>query len=366
MRPLILALHVAATLTCSTVVAADYLKLGINYTWYKLDATQLNQCTPHSALILRGGGIIEQYNNPVVRREVRDQLEAMHRAGFSTVRTLISGAHRPFGDHKEGLIGTSKGEISQQDQDNIGSFVGDIVAAGFGGLEVSYGFLLEGNLYCRRASWGDCFDASRTDENWRFIAQATRVVNGAAQAIPHRFDLQNEGCPSRYMTPQAVANASQYLVTIVERFRQQFGDNWLVSCPDSPNSERLKMLLDVLKRSNLTPKYVEIHGYSNDVTHVKGALAAANTFATQINAGLILGELRYHSEEQVKDIQDFMRAEPNHRIMELIQWPLALPEGKCAIDTDPPYTLGPYEKINEELITSSPLKALRHQRWGSD
>jgi hypothetical protein len=345
MRPLMLVLHVAAAVACSTVVAADNLKLGINYTWYRLDATQLKQCTPHSALVLRGGGIIEQYSNPEVRREVHDQLEAMQHAGFSTIRTLVSVAHRPFGDHKEGLIGTSEGEISQQDQDNIRSFVSDIVAAGFGGLEVSYGFLLESNPYCRRTNWGDCFDSTRTDENWRFIAQATRIVNGAAKAIPHRFDLQNEGCPSRYMAPQTVGNASQYLTTIAARFRQQFGENWLISCPDSPNSERLKLLLDVLKRSNLIPKYVEIHGYSNDVGHVRDALAAANSLATESDARLILGELRYHSEKQARVIRDFMRAEPNHRIVELIQWPLALPESDCPIDSQPPYSLGPYETI---------------------
>jgi len=324
------------------VPAVSRVTLGINYSWYRVNEGQVAECAVRRSGVLWGGGILDQYQDPSVRQTVRENLRDMHSAGLDAIRTFISGAYEPFNHHNEGVIGTTTGEISAQNQENIKNFVADIAAAGFRDLEFSYGFLLAGNIFCKRVEWGDCFEPQRTDENWRFMATATELINRAAGSMPHRFDLNNEGCPSRSMPAQTVENAARYLSTIASRFQQQFGHNWLISCPHSAHADRLQTLLELLGQSGLVPKYVEVHSYSDDSNMLRGELTIANSLAAQINASVIVGELRYHSEAQASIISEFMRSNSGNRIVEILQWPLAHPENHCPIDTSPPYDPGPY------------------------
>ncbi len=68
----------------------------------------------------------------------------------------------------------------------------------------------------------------------------------AAGAMPLRFDLSNEACPASNMLPATIANAGRYLTTIAGRFEAQFGSNWLISCPNSPRSERAALMVKLL------------------------------------------------------------------------------------------------------------------------
>jgi len=144
------------------------------------------------------------------------------------------------------------------------------------------------------------------------------------------------------MPASTIAHTKTYLATIISRFRAKYGDNeWLVSCPDSKKGDRLKALLEGLRESNLRPKFVEIHTYKEDPDHVREVISSANELAAQIDAKVILGELRYHSEVQEKVIHDYLRNQPNNRIVDILQWPHAM-DSSCPLDTAPPYDLGPY------------------------
>lgn len=323
--------------------AAEKPKLGINYNWYQLRADQIPECDEHPAWVLWGGGVVQQYNDPKIRDAVRGQLAQMHGAGFVSMRIILHASHLPA-DHKEGLIHTVSGDISSQDQDNIRNFVGDVAAAGFRSLEVAFGFQQEGKIFCKVNVWGDCFDPARTDANWRYIDGATALVKSSAHAMSLRFDLNNEGCVAPSMPASTIANAKKYLSTIASRFREKYGDDeWLISCPDSQRGVRLAAMLEGLRESDLKPKFVEIHTYKEDPDHVREVITTANDMAAQIDAKLILGELRYHSAIQEKVIHEFILNHPNNRIVEILQWPHAA-SGKCPIDVQPPYDPGPYSQ----------------------
>jgi hypothetical protein len=336
------AIILVALTRLSPAAAADNPTIGINYNWYQLRADQIPECKEHSAWVLWNGGIVQQYNDPKIRASVRGQLAQMKRSGFVSMRIILHASHLPA-DHKEGLIHTVSGDISVQDQENIKNFVSDVATAGFRSLEVAFGFQQEGKLFCKINEWGDCFDPGRTDANWRFIDSSAALVKSSAQAMSLRFDLDNEGCVAPSMPPRTIVNAKKYLATIASRFREKYGDDeWLISCPDSQRAARLAAMLDGLKEFNLKPKFLEIHTYREEPDHVREVITAANDMAAQIDAKLILGELRYHSGIQEKIVHDFIHDQRNSRIVDILQWPLAASETKCPIDVQPPYDPGPY------------------------
>jgi hypothetical protein len=338
----LLAVFLAALFWPPAATAGERPKLGINYNWYRLRDDQIAECKTHSAWVLWGGGVVQQYSDPIIRDLVRAQIAKMHAAGFVSMRIILHASHLPA-DHKEGLIHTVSGDISSSDRDSIRNFVGDVAAAGFQGLEVAFGFQREGKIFCKTNVWGDCFDPARTDPNWRFIDEATSLVKSSAHSMALRFDLNNEGCVARSMPAGTIANAKKYLATIATRFRDKYGDDdWLISCPDSERAMRLADMLAGLREYHLKPKYIEIHTYKNDPTHVQEVISAANAMAVQIDAKLILGELKYHSDIQEKVIHEFIRGQPNSRIIDIFQWPLAGSDSKCPIDVQPPYDPGPY------------------------
>jgi hypothetical protein len=290
-----------ATVLSSSAFSSEILH-GINYTWFRLNDAQMTQCAHAPASIFWGGGILAQYGSPDVRRVVADQLRSMRQAGFLVIRTLIIG-RRPFMDHSEGPITFQSGNLTEAERQNVISFVRAIEAAGYPKLEISFGFLERNAIYCHTHEWGDCFDTSRTEENWRFVSGVAQAALSARSSLSVRFDLLNEGCPSPYMPPRTIENATAYLQTMAARFASSFGSDWLVSCPDSPRAQRLEMLLHLLGERGLVPKFLEIHTYRTDPSVVISSLDAANEMATQIGAELILGEFRYHSAEQSRIIQ---------------------------------------------------------------
>lgn len=306
----------------------------------------MNECEVRSSAPLRGGGILSQYVREHVRTTVREQLREMLKAGFSTIRTSITHRRSRYND-LEGPLLSEDGSISMTDRQAIGHFIDDIHGAGFHAVEIVFGFLEESNIYCRRAAYGDCFDSRVADVNWRFIRQATEAVMSEAGDLGVRFDLNNEGCPSPSMEPSAVAAAARYLQTIASNFQQEFGTNWLISCPDSPHAQRLILLLTELQEVGLRPRYVEIHTYDTDQASVTNLLDAADSAAKTARASLIIGETRYHSVEQAVIFQRWLRMHASNSVVEIDEWPLRDPATRCSVDTIPPYTPGPLTNLND-------------------
>jgi hypothetical protein len=107
----------------------------------------------------------------------------------------------------------------------------------------------------------------------------------------------------------------------------------------------LGLLLDILASGGLSPKFVEVHSYRTESGYLESVLDSANRMAEHINAGLILGEIAYHSSEQAAQVVDWLRGHPNSRLIDVMQWPLTNPQSRCQFDTPPPYTPGPFLAI---------------------
>jgi hypothetical protein len=329
---------------------ASPIGIGVNYNWWKMGLTSLEECKAQGKPRSVGSWILTAYQNPAVRRVVNDQLRSMRRAGFTTLRVLVYYKHVSWSDPT--AFTSMDGNMSSVEESELHNFVGDIAAAGFTTLEVTFDFGGENWLFCRKSVWGDCFDATRTDENWRFISAVAQSALGAAGSMPVRFDLGNEHAPSPTMPERTLKQAKTYLQTIASRFMARFGDMWLVSAATpfdaaaTQTTERLDVVITDLAEVGLVPKYLELHQYSDDVADIDSSLDATQALAQKTGAQVIFGELRYHDAVQSSAIADWLGRHPDSRIVDLIQWPEYDPSQICAVNPNPPYTPGPLGVIH--------------------
>lgn len=317
--------------------AAAEVEVGMNYSWWRFTPKTPAECEARPASVFRGNWIVDQYHSPEVEGAVRDQLRTMRAAGFTRLRTLVFH-RRPIADQLTGALLSATGDLSPRDRKSVGEFVGDIARAGYRGLEIGFGFVEQNSLFCRKQDWGDCFESTRIEENWRFISQVAETARAAAGSMPLRFDLQNEGCPAPSMRAPAIANAAQYLTTVAARFQARFGSNWLISCADSPRSQRAALMVNQLGRAGLSPRFIEIHTYRAQPARVVEALDGADDLAERLGASLIVGEMRYHSAEQNAIVRDWLQRRPRSRLREVYQWPLHDPSSRCQMDSGPPFS----------------------------
>jgi hypothetical protein len=330
--------------------AATTIGIGINYDWWKFALTTLEECRTAAEPRSVGSWIVPAYQNPNVRTIVRAQLRSMRGSGFTTLRVLVFHDHIPDASESDSFTSLD-GHVAPEDAAKLRNFVTDIAAAGFTTLEIVPSFVSENDLYCREKAWGDCFDPRRTDENWRFIAETTRIVSAAAAPLALRFDIANEAAPDPHMPASALRQAKTYLTAIAGRFAREFGDSWLISAarsdasPATETGDRLGLLVADLGEAGLRPKYLELHSYSGDGNDLVESLNEMQSLAQRIDASVILGEMRYHSEVQASAVAGWLAKNPQSRVIDLIQWPEYDPSQICAIDPQPPYTPGPLGKI---------------------
>jgi hypothetical protein len=327
---------------------AGQIGIGINYDWWRFSLTNLRECREQQQPRSVGSWILPQYQDAHVRAMVKAQLAAMHRAGFTSLRIMDFYYHTTDA-HADDSFTSTDGSITASDRRKLGDFVRDIASAGFTSLEVVPSFQAENWLYCRNHTWGDCFEPRRTSENWRFIEQTARTVLAAKGSMTVRFDLGNEAAPDPSMALKTLANARVYLQTIAGRFQAEFGSIWAISAARSDastaveTSARQELLLNDLAQAGLRPKFLELHLYTADGNDIADSLNRMETLAERIDAQVVLGELRYHSDAQAAAIGGWIAAHPASRIVDLIQWPEYDPSQICAIDPQPPYTPGPLE-----------------------
>lgn len=327
-------------------VLAALLGIGINYNWYHFTLMSLHDCQAQQQPRSVGTWILPQYDDPHVRSVVDEQLRAMHRAGFTSLRIMDFYDHTTDA-HADDSFTSTDGRIRPADQKKLANFVADIAAAGFTTLEVVPSFQAENWLYCRNKVWGDCFDSNRTNENWRFIEETTRTVLAARGSLDVRFDLGNEAAPDPHMPAQTLAKARAYIQSIATRFQREFASDWTFSAARSDRStatetgDRLSLLVDDLARVGLHPKYLELHLYTADGNDLQTSLTEADALARRIQGKLVLGELRYHSDVQASAIKGWLEKHPNSTLITATQWPEYDPSQICAIDPVPPYTPGP-------------------------
>ena len=328
--------------------------IGINYIWWRLTPVSLAQCRADGEPLASGNFFLPFYQDPVVRAEVRRQLAAMHASGFTTLRVLVFYYHTTDASSADSFVGTN-GNLRVPDRAKLRDFVTDVAEAKFARLEVVPSFQAENWIYCRKHDWGDCFEPSRTDENWRFIRETARIAIGAARDMDVRLDLANEGAPDPTMNAKTLKRASAYLQAVAGRFQTEFGSAWTISTARSQasaageTSNRLELLVQDLGAAGLVPRYLELHTYSADGNDVTESLDELNAIATRIGAKEILGELSYHASVQAGAIAGWLRRHASAPVVDLIQWPEYDPYLACAPMPQPPYSPGPYSTIHERV-----------------
>lgn len=331
---------------------AALIGIGINYNWYDFHLESPHDCRANGESRSAGVWILPHYGDPAVRAKVRRQLAAMHASGFTIVRTLVFHDHST--DAEDDSFTSLDGSLTPADVHKLHDFVSDVSRAGFRSLELGPTFVEENDLYCKRHARGDCFDAKRTDENWRFISDVASTAIGASGAMTLRFDLGNEQAPDPRMPLATLQNAKAYLGTIATRFQSAFGSRWLISAARSDASnatetaDRLNLLVADLAAAGVKPPLLEVHTYSADGNDLKQSLDDAQRIAESIDANVILGELPYHSAVQAKTVASWIARHPGSRLVDVLQWPED-PSNICGIDPEPPYTPGPYGEIGSGL-----------------
>jgi hypothetical protein len=327
---------------------AALIGIGVNYNWYAFHLESLRDCRANAESRSVGAWIVPHYGDPAVRATVRQQLAAMHASGFTTLRTLVFHDHST--DLEDDSLTSLDGSLTSADARKLLDFVGDVARAGFRSLELGPVFVEENSLYCKRKLWGDCFDANRTGENWRFISSVATTAIDAAGTMTLRFDLGNEEAPDPRMPVATLQKAETYLGTIAARFQTAFGSRWVISAARSDASnasetaDRLNLLVSDLRAAGLRPPFLEVHTYSSDGNDLKQSLDDAQRIAQPIDANVILGELPYHSVVQAKTVAAWIARNPGSRLVDILQWPED-PSLVCGTDPAPPYTPGPYYNV---------------------
>lgn len=317
----------------------------MNANWWRYDLE-----TKPCGITSRGSWIVDEYDQPGVRDIVRSQLAAMRASGFDSLRIMVFHRHADPGKFP---FGSPDGSISPSAAARLGNFVQDIAAAGFVKLEVAPAFVLENALWCRKQQAGDCFDPSRTDENYRFIAGVARITIASSGTMPLVFDLGNEYAPDPRMPQSAREHAKAYLQTIAGRFIKDFDRSWVISAarpgpkaPPATLTARVELLLADLSEAGITPKLLEIHDYANDAADFEEVLDQTETLAQRIGARFTVGEMLYHSDAQANGAVSWLKANPSSRLDGFIEWPTKLENPGCEIAPDLPFTPGPLLKIH--------------------
>lgn len=332
------------------VLLAALIGIGINYNWYSFRLESPHDCRANAESRSAGAWILPHYGDPAVRATVQRQLTAMRASGFTTLRTLIF--HDRSTDVEDDSLTSLDGSLTPADARKLHDFVGDVARAGFRSLELGPVFVEENSLYCKRKTWGDCFDRRRTAENWRFISSVAATSIDAAGTMSLRFDLGNEEAPDPRMPAPTLQNAKAYLGTIAARFQTAYGRRWLISTARSDASnasetvDRLNLLVADLAAAGVRPPFLEVHTYSSDGNDLKQSLDDAQRIAQPIDANVILGELPYHSAVQAKTVASWITRNPDSRLVDVLQWPED-PTQVCGIDPAPPYTPGPYAGLGD-------------------
>jgi hypothetical protein len=328
-----------------TATAAD-IEIGMNYNWWRFAPKTQEECRAHPAAPFRGNWLLPQYEEEHVRTTVKTQLREMHDSGFTFLKIFVWHRRSELG-HDPEFFFSEDGSLDSDDKAKLQNLVRDIAAAGFNGLEVGLGFIDQNSPFCRKRDYGDCFEPSRTDENWRFASDVTKAVQDVAGRLFVVVDLANEGaCPAGNMKPSSLLNIKRYAQTIASRWQSQFGNRWVMSCPNSAKAARLDLLVQYLGEIGIRPRYIEIHNYESDSMTIDPTLDEVQSLAERLGAHAILGEMQYHSEEKVTILDGWLRAHPQSPFIAMIMWPLKNPtNGGCGMDTGPPYTPGPLARL---------------------
>jgi hypothetical protein len=286
--------------------------IGVNYTHYRYPNCGLNN-----------GGIVVDYGQPGVRRDVQRQLAAMRAAGVQTLRLLLWHVTDASG-MRWGIVSSDDGHLSEPYRSNLIHFLGDVREAGF--LELTLAFAPEGNNAPLPPAPGNLWDPTKFEENWRFIRDVRPLLKRYGPASTH-VDLINEGAPPAWQTSEVIAQANTYITNMWSNYVDAFGsEDASFSSVGADGSydtaARMQNLIDALRASGRPlPYWFDVHPpYDHD--GMLAVLQAVNETLTAngLSQPLVIGETAYDDDPVAAAIKQF-EATSKRQILEVMEWP---------------------------------------------
>jgi hypothetical protein len=309
--------------------AASPPLIGANYTHYK-----------NADCSLANTGIVTHYQDPGIRRLVRAQLAAMHKAGVETLRLLLWHMTDATGQNW-GIVPSGGGLLAEPYRSNLIRYLSDVRAAGFQQLTLVFG--------PQWTNWplGGNYDPATFDENWQFIRTVVPLVKQYGPASTH-IDLSNEVIGGQFDSPSVVATTETYVTKLWSNYVDTFGSHDATFSSiggggPQDAAARMQNLVDALRASGRPlPDYFDIHPpFTFDGTLAVLSAVDHTLTSNSLSQPLVVGEEAYNNLPVAQAIAQFMR--PSSRpVLEVMEWPLEAGSACQNVSVSAPYRVDNY------------------------
>jgi hypothetical protein len=314
--------------------------IGVNYTHFAFPDCSLDDT-----------GIVLTYGEPGVRTKVRRQLAVMRAAGIQTLRLLLWHV-TDAGTMRWGVVSSGSGRLAEPYRSNLIHYLGDVRKAGF--VQLTLVFAPEG----ANNPLGGFYDPATFDENWGFIRDVRPLLKEYGPAST-RVDLENEGAPPDWESPDVLGEAEAYVTKLWSSYVDAFGGedaSFSSVGADGPydTAARMQNLVDALRAGGRPlPRWFDVHPpYDHDGMLAVLRAVDATLTANGLSQPLVVGETAYDDPGVASAIAQF-RAESARPILEVMAWPLRA-GGQCSVSA--PYRADAYV---EGLTGSAPPATLQ-------
>jgi hypothetical protein len=299
---------------------------GSNLAWY--DISESARPAPDTGRNCREPfGILANYDEKDVRKNVRTQLRSMYQQGQRRLRIPVF--HMRDSSSGKTILNSRGGSVSNSDGRKIRQLLKDIKAAGFEWIEVGF-FPAGQNVPFKWQHWQeDLFE-----ENWQFLTSVRQLV--VDSDIPYQLDLLNEGAPAINQPMM-----KQYVFRLWDRYVRHFGrDDTIGFSIGAASIDRYtNMVAQMRKTGRGLPHHWSIHIYDH---LFRGDLQKLDNHMHSVgdHRAWDIGET-YYNDARVDAAFDAM--ELKRDVLHILQWPVTSQRGCDGhVDTVPtiayPYT----------------------------
>jgi hypothetical protein len=324
----------AVLLLVATAKAADVpLPFGISFSFLHVDVGKANQCAAvsHSATIKRGT-FLPRYDDPLIRKTVRQELAEMRHSGFDNIRTLVFFGSGPKVSSDWFDVAKDKQRASKL----VRQYIQDVAAAGFKRMILNYAVQGTASPSCRDAHWGDCFDQHTVADTVSFI-DSIRDALGDPPPLPMIFEVGPEQCVTDKLPPLLKSTLTTYVRSVLGSYTTRYPrDETTISCSIKRFAAARHWIDSMYAMMGRSPFYYQIHAYHQREYSTSREFSAVANMLRNTKTPVIIGETSYGDNPNLSAILSELRGIP---LKAVYFWPLANASDKCAVDVAPPYKL---------------------------
>lgn len=308
---------------------------GVNYDVVHTDTSLVDQCKTDPNATIHHRFALTRYDDPEMRKAVREDLSEMYRSGFRSIRTLVELIP---GTHTSGdLIDISN--VNESVLSNLRKYLRDFQDAGFHSIILVFAAQGTANPGCRKSEWGDCFDPKTLAAT---VAAESKIIAVAhsVEGIALRVDLLNEACPSKSIPLLLSSNFATFIRSAIMMHAARFPEiPATVSCQIERTSDGLANVESLFTESGDHISFFDVHAYPWDAPQVKEFLKEAAAKLGNTSLPIIFGETDYGDPEYRNRIVAAYRQAFHHNPDEILFWPAHSNPSSCNFDVENPYRL---------------------------